>query len=208
MKMSVRLFVGNLAWDVTEPELKELFSEVGQVSFVSIPKDRETNKPRGFAFVELADKAQADEAIRRFNNQLFKGRPLAINEAREREGGGGRPSQSARPSSYSSQSARPSYPSPGRRESSEGPSAGAPPIMDKPNRNFGPDAAPRRAHKKTPRGGGKQKGAPKQPMREKAGGRFFGVEDDSFDESFDDGLDMQEENLATHASEDSDEENP
>src|SRR5947208_15901405 len=85
--MSVRLFVGNLPYDATEEEIRKHFSSVGNLSYVSIPLDRETGKKRGFAFVELADAQQAQEAIRQFNNQPFKGRPLAVNEARAREAG-------------------------------------------------------------------------------------------------------------------------
>ena len=83
--MPVRLFVGNLPYNVTEAELREHFSAVGPLSYLSLPTDRESGQLRGFAFVEFNDRAQAEEAIRRFNNQLFKGRPLAVNEARPRE---------------------------------------------------------------------------------------------------------------------------
>src|SRR2546429_4284108 len=85
--MAVRLFVGNLPYDATEDEIRQHFSSVGNLSYVSIPLDRETGKKRGFAFVEFADPRQAQEAIRQFNNQPFKGRPLAVNEARAREAG-------------------------------------------------------------------------------------------------------------------------
>src|SRR3954463_6062064 len=85
--MAVRLFVGNLPYDATEDEIRQHFSSVGNLSYVSIPLDRETGKKRGFAFVEFADAQQAQEAIRQFNNQPFKGRPLAVNEARAREAG-------------------------------------------------------------------------------------------------------------------------
>src|SRR5215470_15738269 len=103
--MSVRLFVGNLPYDATEEEIRQHFSSVGNLSYVSIPLDRETGKKRGFAFVEFSDAQQAQEAIRQFNNQPFKGRPLAVNEARAREagprpagGGGMRPAFTPRPS--------------------------------------------------------------------------------------------------------------
>src|SRR4029077_6791557 len=102
--MSVRLFVGNLPYDATEDEIRQHFSSVGNLSYVSIPLDRETGKKRGFAFVEFADAQQAQEAIRQFKNQPFKGRPLAVNEARAKEagprppgGGGFRPAFSPRP---------------------------------------------------------------------------------------------------------------
>ena len=80
--MSVRLFVGNLAFDVTEAELKEFVSAVAPPSQVRLPTDRETGKPRGFAFVDFDDRAQAEEAIRRFHQQMFKGRALAVRSAR------------------------------------------------------------------------------------------------------------------------------
>src|SRR5215510_2812282 len=92
--MPVRLFVGNLPYSTTEAELREHFSAVGPLSYVHLPTDRESGKPRGFAFVEFDDRAKAEEAVRRFNNQLFKGRPMAVNEARARED---RPRPSAPP---------------------------------------------------------------------------------------------------------------
>src|SRR6267143_6326025 len=83
--MAVRLFVGNLPYSATEAALREHFSSIGPLSYIYLPMDRETGKPRGFAFVEFSDRAHAEDAIRRFNNQPFMGRPLAVNEARERE---------------------------------------------------------------------------------------------------------------------------
>src|ERR671914_119617 len=101
--MPVRLFVGNLPYDATEAELRAHFSAVGPLSYIYLPTDRETGKPRGFAFVEFNDRAQAEEAIRRFNDQLFKGRPIAVNEARAKEdrpaGGAPRAPYQPRPSS-------------------------------------------------------------------------------------------------------------
>jgi RNA recognition motif-containing protein len=83
--VGVRLFVGNLDYSVNEMELRQHFSSVGQPAQVALPVDRETGRPRGFAFVEFADRAVAEEVIRQFNGQALKGRPLAISEARERE---------------------------------------------------------------------------------------------------------------------------
>ena len=83
--MAVRLYVGNLAYDVTESELRELFSGAGAPSSVRLPTDRETGKARGFGFVEYVDRAGAEEAVRRFHQQLFKGRALIVNEARARD---------------------------------------------------------------------------------------------------------------------------
>jgi RNA recognition motif-containing protein len=80
--MAVRLFVGNLSYDVTEAELRAHFAAIGPLLYLSLATDRDTGKPRGFAFVEFSARADAEDAIRRFNNQAFKGRPLAVNEAR------------------------------------------------------------------------------------------------------------------------------
>src|SRR4029434_2357530 len=80
-----RLFVGNLPYDATGAELKELFSSVGSVASVFLPVERESGKRRGFAFVDSSDRAHAEEAVRRFHQQPFKGRALVVNEARAKE---------------------------------------------------------------------------------------------------------------------------
>src|SRR3954466_5220743 len=85
--MPVRLFVGNLPYDASEDEIRSHFATAGNLASVFIPVDRETGRKRGFAFVEFIDGAAAQEAIRLFNNQPFKGRPLAVNEARAKEAG-------------------------------------------------------------------------------------------------------------------------
>lgn len=85
--MSVRLFVGNLPYDASEDEIRAHFAPAGDLASVFIPVDRETGRKRGFAFVEFSDGAHAQEAIRLFNNQPFKGRSLAVNEARAKEAG-------------------------------------------------------------------------------------------------------------------------
>ena len=74
--MGVRLVVGNLDYSVNEGELRQHFSSVGQPAQVARPVDRETGRPRGFAFVEFADRAVAEEVIRQYNGQALKGRPL------------------------------------------------------------------------------------------------------------------------------------
>ena len=98
--MSVRLFVGNLPYDATEADLREHFSAVAPLSYIYLPLDRETGKPRGFAFIEYSERSHALEAIRRFNMQMFKGRALAVNEARAKEDrpAGGSQGFSPRPS--------------------------------------------------------------------------------------------------------------
>jgi len=85
------IYVGNLPFSATEEELKGLFAQYGPVSSVKLVSDRETGRPRGFAFVEMED-APAMAAIEALNGKDFGGRNLRINEAREREqrtGGGG-----------------------------------------------------------------------------------------------------------------------
>jgi len=163
--MADRLFIGNLPYTATESALREHFSTVGPLSYIYLPLDRETGKPRGFAFVEFSNRADAERAIREFNNQLFMGRPLAVNEARERED---RP-QSSVPSRAPAPSRQPAEPSDSAERFA---------------RNFGPDAAPRRARKPGGRGG-KSERAPKQPITERTGGRFYG---DSDDDSLEDDL--------------------
>ncbi len=88
--MAKKLYVGNLTYDTTEDNLVELFSEYGEVLSAQIIIDRDTNRSKGFGFVEMAD--GADEAANALNGQDFRGRNLTVNEARPREdrGGGGR----------------------------------------------------------------------------------------------------------------------
>ena len=93
--MTVRLFVGNLPYDVTEPELRVYFAAIGPLASLALPLDRDTGTPRGFAFVEFQERTDAEEAIRRLNAQAFKGRPLAVSEARAR--GAQAPPRAARP---------------------------------------------------------------------------------------------------------------
>jgi len=186
--MPVRLFVGNLSYDTTEAELREHFSAVGSPSYVYLPTDRETGRPRGFAFVEFADQAQADEAIRRFNNQLFKGRPLAVNEARTRD------------SSPGVRRDAPAAP-PRTRGVAEPESLERPPRGGGPSRQFGPDAAPRRNRKHASRRSESERG-PKRQIRERHGGQFFGGDvDDSDDE------DLNEEFFARRMDDAQDEDN-
>jgi len=83
--VSVRLFVGNLPYQATEDDVRKHFAQAAAPVRVAIPVDRETGRPRGFAFVEFAEAAEADQVIRQFNGQPFMGRSLAVNEARARE---------------------------------------------------------------------------------------------------------------------------
>jgi RNA recognition motif-containing protein len=81
----MNLFVGNLSWDVTQDELETAFGAFGQVGSAKIMMDRETGKPRGFAFVDMPNDTEAQKAIQSLNGREFKGRALNVNEARPRE---------------------------------------------------------------------------------------------------------------------------
>ena len=164
--VSVRLFIGNLPYAANEAELREHLSSVGEPTQIVLPMDRETGRPRGFAFVDYADRAVAEEAIRRYNQQPFKGRPLAVSEARPREdrppgprpggfsgprpgapggysgGGGGGGFSGPRPGGFSPRPAEPG--------------AGGPR-----SRNFGPDSPPKNK-RKPPR---KDDRGPKGPIK-------------------------------------------
>lgn len=83
--MNRRLFVGNLPYKTTEADLKELFSQVGDVVSVHHPIDKGTQRPRGFAFVEMATDDQAQAAIAKFDKAEFAGRPLTVNIAQPKE---------------------------------------------------------------------------------------------------------------------------
>ena len=90
--MSTRLYVGNLSFRTTSDELREMFSQAGEVENATVVEDRETGRSRGFAFVEMATAEGAAAAIEQFNGKEFGGRALTVNEARprvERGGGGG-----------------------------------------------------------------------------------------------------------------------
>jgi RNA recognition motif-containing protein len=188
------LFVGNLSYSTTEADLRAYFGAVSPPSQVVLPVDRETGRPRGFAFVEFLDRAHAETAIQRFNGQVFNGRPLAVSEARAREDrgpGGPRPGGGAggfsgpRPGGFSG----PRPPGPGGPGGFSGPRPGgfggprpfdpnapAPPR----NRNFGPDAKPQRG----PNAKAKKKESerPRGPIPTKFTGRSFSLEDDGPDE--------------------------
>ena len=93
--MSMKLYVGNLAFQTTSQELQELFAQAGTVESASVVEDRDTGRSRGFAFVEMSTKEEATAAIDQFNGKEVGGRALKVNEAKPREnrsggGGGGR----------------------------------------------------------------------------------------------------------------------
>ena len=192
--MSVRLFIGNLPYAATERDLREHLSSVGAPAQVVLPVDRETGRPRGFAFVDYTDRAVAEEAIRRFNQQPFQGRPLAVSEARPREErgpGGPRPGgfsgpRPGAPGGFSS-------PRPGGftpRTESPGGGPGGPAR----SRNFGPDAPPKNK-RKPPR---KDDRGPKGPIKERPVGRLYDADEDW--RAQDEDLDI--DNIATSAKDD------
>jgi len=80
--MSAKLFVGNLSYQATEEDLRELFQQAGTVESVRIITDQFTGRPRGFGFVEMSTKEEAERAIEQLNGRLFRDRNLVVNEAR------------------------------------------------------------------------------------------------------------------------------
>jgi cold-inducible RNA-binding protein len=177
--LAVRLFVGNLSYSTTEAELRSYFGGIAPPSQVVLPVDRDTGRPRGFAFVEYPERTHAEQAIQRFNGQVFNGRPLAVSEARARDDrgpGGPRPTggpMGPRPSGFAPRA--PSFGGPRPFE----PSASAPPR----NRNFGPDAKPQRGAAKAKK---RENERPKGPIPLKSTGRSFNLEDDGPDEALPD----------------------
>ena len=175
--MSVRLFIGNLPYNATEAELREHLSPVGAPTQIVLPTDRETGRPRGFAFVDYADRAVAEEAIRRYHQQPFKGRPLAVSEARPREE---RPAGAPRPGGFSSP--RPSGPPGGFGGGPPRPGGYSPRPADgggtSPGgraRNFGPDAPPK--NKRKPSRKESERG-PRGPIKERPVGRLYDADED------------------------------
>jgi cold-inducible RNA-binding protein len=80
--MGIKLYVGNLSYEMTEEQLNTLFSEAGEVTSAKIITDRHTGQPRGFGFVEMETKLDGQKAISMLNGRSVDGRPLAVNEAR------------------------------------------------------------------------------------------------------------------------------
>ena len=188
----VRLFIGNLPYQATEEDLRSHFSAVGEPTQIVRPLDRETGRARGFAFVEYADRASAEAAIKQFDGQLFMGRPLAVSEARAREdrgpggprpggfsgprpsgpGGGGYAPRSgsfggpSRPGGYGGPRPGGFGPRPG------GPSEGTPSGRE---RNFGPPAPPK--GKKGKNSFQQKERGPKGPIPTKFSGRMYDLDE-------------------------------
>jgi RNA recognition motif-containing protein len=87
-ELSKKLYVGNLPFSTTESDLRDLFAEHGTVESVNVITDRDTGRPRGFAFVEMDD-GSADAAMNALNGREIDGRAIRVNEAHEKRGGGG-----------------------------------------------------------------------------------------------------------------------
>ena len=87
--MGRKLYVGNLAFSVTQKDLEDLFAQAGACDSVALITDRSTGESRGFGFVEMSTSGEAQRAIQQFDGHDLKGRALKVNEARERESGGG-----------------------------------------------------------------------------------------------------------------------
>jgi hypothetical protein len=203
--LAVRLFIGNLPYGATEADLRAHFASVAEPSHVVMPVDRETGRPRGFAFVEFADRPVAEQVIKRFDQQPFQGRNLAVSEARARED---RPPGAPRPGGFSGP--RPggfSGPRPGGggfgggggggfggpRPSGGGfggprpggfggggggfggPRPGGGPGGRDRSANFGPPAPPKRL--RGAKKGSQQEHKPRGPIKERSGGRIYAVDD-------------------------------
>ncbi len=173
----VRLFVGNLPYQATEEDLRTHFSQVGPPTQIVRPLDRETGRARGFAFVEYAERAPAEEAIKMFDGQLFMGRPLAVSEARAREdrGPGGPP----RPGGYGGPPRTGGF---GGGGGFGGPRSGGfggdgPPGGGSRDRNFGPPAPPKDKKKQA----FKKEEKPKGPIPMKFTGRMYDLDDSDED---------------------------
>jgi cold-inducible RNA-binding protein len=201
--LAVRLFIGNLPYSATEADLRAHFAAIAEPSHVVMPVDRETGRPRGFAFVEFADRAVADDVIKKFDMQPFQGRNLAVSEARARED---RPPGAPRPGGYGAP--RPGGggfggPRPGGGGGFGGPRPGGfggggggfggprpagPGGRDR-SANFGPPAPPKRLR-------GAKKGAGQEhkvrgPIKERSGGRVYAIDDLEDDDT------LEIDNIAT-----------
>lgn len=98
--MGKKLYIGNLSFDVTDADLKELFTPLGACESVSLITDRDTGRSRGFAFVEMSSSSEAEAAIAQLNGTELHGRALTVSEARERSGGSSQPRRRSSGRSY------------------------------------------------------------------------------------------------------------
>ena len=168
--MPVRLFIGNLPYGATEADLRTHFAVVAEPSHIAMPVDRETGRPRGFAFVEFVEREVAESAIKKFDAQPFMGRNLAVSEARAREdrppprpggygGGGGGGFGGPRPGGGGFGGPGGAPAGPGGRDRTA---------------NFGPPAPPKRLRNKK---GQQQDHKVRGPIKEKNTGRTYALDD-------------------------------
>jgi RNA recognition motif-containing protein len=189
------LFIGNLPYNATEEDIRTHFAAVAPPTQIVRPLDRETGRARGFAFVEYGERAQAEEAIKRFDGQLFLGRPLAVSEARARDdrgpspprpgggyaprpGGMGAGPSGPRPGGYAPRPPGEGY---GGRPGGYRSNPGDPPLTDAAlarQRNFGPPAPPKGKKGPKPAFAQKERG-PKGPIPTKFTGRVYGLDDEA-----------------------------
>jgi hypothetical protein len=209
--LGVRLFIGNLPYGATEADLRAHLAPVAEPTSVVMPVDRETGRPRGFAFVEFGDRTKAEEVIHKFDAQPFQGRNLAVSEARAREDrpprppGGGfsgpRPGSfgGPRPGGGGFGGPRPGGGGFGGPRPSGGGFGGGGGFGPRPvgpggrdrSANFGPPAPPKRL--RGAKKGARQEDKPKGPIKEKTGGRIYAVDD------LDDDTSIDIDNVATRA---------
>ena len=81
----MNIYVGNLSYEITDDEVKDLFSSHGEISSVSIIKDKHSGQSKGFGFIEMPNQAEAEEAIKALNESELKGRNIKVNQARPKE---------------------------------------------------------------------------------------------------------------------------
>jgi RNA recognition motif-containing protein len=224
--LAVRLFIGNLPYGASEADLRAHFAAVAEPSHVVMPVDRETGRPRGFAFVEFTERAAAEEVIKKFDQQPFQGRSLAVSEARAREdrppggfaprpGGGGfggpRPGgggfSGPRPGGGGFGGPRPGGggfggPRPGGGGFG-GPRPGGGGFGGPPAGPGGRDRsanfgppAPPKRLRAGKKGGNQQENRPRGPIKEKSGGRIYAVDD------LDDDSAIEIDDVATSAPDD------
>ncbi len=182
--LSVRLFIGNLPYGASEADLRTHFAAVAEPAHIVMPVDRETGRPRGFAFVEFTERTAAEAVIKRFDAQPFQGRSLAVSEAKPREErppGGFSP----RPPGGGFGGPRPGgFGGPGGGFGGQrfGPPGGAPSGPGGRDRtaNFGPPAPPKRL--RGAKKGTQQESRPRGPIKERSGGRIYAVDDLEGDE--------------------------
>jgi RNA recognition motif-containing protein len=210
------LFIGNLPYGASEADLRTHFSAVAEPSHIVMPVDRETGRPRGFAFVEFAERDKAEEVIKKFDAQPFQGRNLAVSEARAREdrppprpggfGGGGGGFGGPRPGGFGGGGGGFGGPRPGGGGfggprpggfGGGGGGFGGPPGPGGRDRsaNFGPPAPPKRL-RGAKKGGTQQESKPRGPIKERSDGRIYAVDD------LDDAAPIDFDDIATSAPKD------